>query len=111
MASGQLEPSLLLFFVCIQKAKGEAVYSPNASSWVMLPPILNIPVSLERSGSAPTPLTCSLLVGLAVPIPTFPLVCCTTNCEVPTVRPPVEKVEVAVVVETTRFCESVTVPA
>ena len=37
-------------------------------------------------------------LGAAVPIPTFPLPCCTTNCEEPMVNPwPVAMVEVPVV--------------
>src|SRR5574343_714839 len=41
--------------------------------------------------------TSSFCEGELVPTPTFPLFCCTTNCEVPTAKPPVEIVDVAVV--------------
>ena len=43
------------------------------------------------------PATWKVLFGFVVPIPTRPLFCWTTKREVPTVKPPVEKVEDAVV--------------
>jgi hypothetical protein len=40
---------------------------------------------------------CNIVAGAVVPMPTLPDVCWTTNWDVPTVKPPVENVEVAVV--------------